>query len=102
VSATNKVGEGPLSVEIYARAASLPGQLSTPERTASVVVSGSPSTTSITVRWYQSELLDTGGAPLTDSSCMSTNRLLQRHIWHLVLLLSPLMGQTSQRSLSIQ
>jgi hypothetical protein len=36
-----------------------------PERTASVVVSGAPATASVTVRWYQSELLDTGGAPLT-------------------------------------
>jgi hypothetical protein len=65
VSATNKVGKGPLSTEVYARAASLPEQLGTPERTASVVVSGVPSTASISVRWYQSELLDTGGVPLT-------------------------------------
>ena len=72
VSATNKVGEGALSTEIVARAASLPGKLSKPERTkwsyndlAVVPVAGGGSTVSITVSWYQSELVDTGGVPLT-------------------------------------
>jgi len=64
VSAVNKVGEGPLSAEVYARAASLPGKLGQPERTAAVAGAG-PGEASVTVRWYQQELVETGGVALT-------------------------------------
>ena len=65
MTAHNRVGEGPVSVEIEARAQSLPGKLARPERVSSVVVAGVTSTTSITVKWYSVDLLDTGGVPLT-------------------------------------
>ena len=62
VSALNLVGEGPLSAEVYALAASLPGKLGKPERTAAEVVAGDAT---VTVRWYQQELVETGGVPLS-------------------------------------
>jgi titin len=65
VTAINRVGEGPVSDEVSARAASLPGRPGQPERTSSVVVPGPPSTATIELRWYQQELADTGGVPLT-------------------------------------
>jgi len=63
VSAINKVGEGALSTEVTARAASLPGTPGAPERTGSAKVDGT--TASVTVRWYQQDVSDTGGVPLT-------------------------------------
>jgi hypothetical protein len=65
VSALNKVGAGPPSSEIEARAASLPGKPGRPERLASVLVAGAPPAASITIGWYQEDLFDTGGVPLT-------------------------------------
>ena len=51
VSAVNKVGEGPMSDEIAAIAASLPGKPTIPERTASSKTDAS--TASVTIRWYE-------------------------------------------------
>jgi len=62
VSAVNKVGEGPLSDEVNARAASLPGKLGKPTRIAAASEAGEAS---VTIRWYPNELVDTGGVPLT-------------------------------------
>ena len=62
VSAVNGVGEGPLSDEVFARAASLPGRLRAPERAAAT---GLAAEAQITLRWYQQELVETGGVPLT-------------------------------------
>jgi titin len=50
VSALNLVGEGPLSEEIEARAASVPGKLSLPVRVTSEKIDAS--TASITIKWY--------------------------------------------------
>ena len=63
VSAINKVGEGPMSIEIEARAASFPGQPSAPVRVTSAKVD--TLTASVTVKWYPADLIDTGGVSLT-------------------------------------
>lgn len=63
VSAINLVGEGPLSAEIVARAASLAGKPGAPERVGSAL--DSPTAAQVTVRWYQQDVSDTGGVPLT-------------------------------------
>ena len=56
------MGEGPLSAELEARAASLASKPGTPMRVTSAETSG---TASVTVKWYQQEVQDTGGVPLT-------------------------------------
>jgi hypothetical protein len=63
VAGVNKVGEGPLSAEVSATAASLPGRLGAPERVAASAESASSA--SVTVRWFPQQLVATGGVPLT-------------------------------------